>query len=146
MSAEPASEKQIAVIQKAITEGRADAPEGWPSVTKLTASKLLDQIMGSGGGGGERKGSSSGGRKGAAAGKSAGKGRGGGRSAGGAAASSTRSTGEARYASDKQMDLLRTLVGDKKIPAPAGWPDKVLMSDASTALDKVFKSRKGSSK
>ncbi|MFG1250033.1 type I DNA topoisomerase [Xanthobacter flavus] len=140
MSAEPASEKQIAAITKAIADKQVEAPEGWPSITKLAASQLLDKIMGSRSGGTDRKGSSSGARKSATAGK----GRGGGR-AGGRAASSS-SSGEARYASDKQMDLLRTLVSDKKVPAPAGWPDKVLMSDASTALDKVFKSRKGSSK
>lgn len=140
MSAEPASEKQIAAITKAITDKQVEAPEGWPSITKLAASQLLDKIMGSRSGGTDRKGSSSGARKSATAGK----GRGGGRTGGRAASSS--SSGEARYASDKQMDLLRTLVSDKKVPAPAGWPDKVLMSDASAALDKVFKSRKGSSK
>ncbi|MFG1270576.1 type I DNA topoisomerase [Xanthobacter sp. DSM 14520] len=142
MAAEPASEKQLAVLEKAIAEGHVQPPEGWPSITKLAASQLLDQIMGSRSGSSDRKGTSSGGRKGTAAGK----GRGGGRTGGRAAAPSSGSSSETRYASDKQMALLRTLVSDKKVPAPAGWPDKVLMADASTTLDKAFKSRKGSSK
>lgn len=140
MSAEPASEKQIAAITKAIADKQVEPPDGWPSITKLVASQLLDKIMGSRSGGTDRKGASGGARKSSTAGK----GRGGGRT--GARAASSSSSGEPRYASDKQMDLLRTLVSDKKVPAPKGWPDKVLLSDASAALDKVFKSRKGSSK
>ncbi|WP_234053755.1 MULTISPECIES: type I DNA topoisomerase [unclassified Xanthobacter] len=126
MAGEPASEKQISVIQRAIDEGKVPAPEGWPAISKLSASKLLDQIMG---GSSDRKASDT--RKSTTGGRRSSR-RGEGTSA---------SDGAPRYASDKQMDLLRRLVGDKKIRPPAGWPDKVLMVDASSALDKAFGKR-----
>ena len=54
LSAEPASEKQIAVLRTAIDKGQMEAPPGWPSLSKLRASALIDEVM-SGGKGSGRK-------------------------------------------------------------------------------------------
>ena len=53
MASEPASEKQAAVIERAIREGKLEAPEGWPALSKGKASALLDTLFKSGGRGGK---------------------------------------------------------------------------------------------
>lgn len=45
LSAEPASDKQIAVLQAAIGKGQIETPPGWPSLSKLAASALIDTVM-----------------------------------------------------------------------------------------------------
>ena len=65
MAGEPASEKQRALVERAIGEGKLDAPEGWPGLSKLKASQMLDQLFKSGGKGGagrSGKGAAAGGR------------------------------------------------------------------------------------
>ncbi|XUP61530.1 type I DNA topoisomerase (plasmid) [Allorhizobium sp. Av2] len=46
LKSEPASEAQIALIQRAIDEGKIEKPEGWPAIDKLSASLSIDAIMG----------------------------------------------------------------------------------------------------
>lgn len=46
MQEEPASDAQKGVIQRAIDSGKMQAPDGWPEIDKLSASKLIDKLMG----------------------------------------------------------------------------------------------------
>lgn len=48
LSGEPASEKQIALLQAAIGKGQIEAPAGWPALNKLEASALIDTLMSGG--------------------------------------------------------------------------------------------------
>lgn len=48
LSAEPASEKQIAVLRTAIDKGQIETPPDWPSLSKLQASTLIDKVMSGG--------------------------------------------------------------------------------------------------
>lgn len=47
MKSEPASDAQVALIQRAIDEGKLEQPEGWPTIDKLSASQIIDRLMGS---------------------------------------------------------------------------------------------------
>ena len=49
MAGEPASDKQVALVKRAIGEGKLEAPEGWPKLSKLDASRLLDRLFKAGG-------------------------------------------------------------------------------------------------
>lgn len=49
MAGEPASDKQVALVERAIGEGKLEAPEGWPKLSKLDASRLLDRLFKAGG-------------------------------------------------------------------------------------------------
>ena len=62
---EPASEKQRAVIERAIGEGKLKAPDGWPELNRLDASALLDQLFSKGKDSGNGK-AAAGGKKGGA--------------------------------------------------------------------------------
>lgn len=42
----PATPPQIAAIQRAIDKGAVEPPDGWPTVTKAVATKLLDKLYG----------------------------------------------------------------------------------------------------
>ncbi len=46
MKAEPASAAQIALIQRAIDEGKTEKPDGWPTIDKMSASQFIEAIMG----------------------------------------------------------------------------------------------------
>lgn len=46
MRAEPASGPQISVIQRAVDAGRIEKPAGWPTIDKMSASQLIEKIIG----------------------------------------------------------------------------------------------------
>ena len=61
MAGEPASDKQVALVERAIGEGKLEAPEGWPTLSKLDASRLLDRLFKTGGKAARGKGKPAGG-------------------------------------------------------------------------------------
>lgn len=50
------------------------------------------------------------------------------------------------FASPKQREWIEKLVGENKIKAPKGFPDRIPAADAKTILDKAFSAKKGSKK
>lgn len=45
MRAEPASDAQMGVIERAVSAGRLEAPIGWPTIDKFSASQLIEKIV-----------------------------------------------------------------------------------------------------